>query len=202
VNDQSLRAELARFACSRITPAAPTRKGAARSSYTAGVSKRIYEAVLATLGAAVLLAACGSSGPTQAEYDRKANPICTLYNVRVNAVSTAISKTKDRSTIEADLAKEISLLSQEDQKLVALARPTSEKSAFARLYAQQQGETNDLRTLLLAVEQRDVGKIDSSLSAADGSLITLDDEFKAAGLGACIQASGTTGSSTSTGGSS
>jgi outer membrane murein-binding lipoprotein Lpp len=81
---------------------------------------------LAAVLATALVAGCGSSGPSKADFAKKADALCTQTN-KANPPGAAPKTPKEAS---AQQAKEIQVRTDLDKKLRALDVPSSEKTDF------------------------------------------------------------------------
>ena len=82
---------------------------------------------LVALGAVAVLAGCGSSGPSKAEFAKKADALCAATN-RAHPPKPNPKNVKAAAAIQAE---EISIRTQLDKQLKALKAPGSEKSEIA-----------------------------------------------------------------------
>ena len=82
---------------------------------------------LAALGSIAVLAGCGSSGPSKADFAKKADAICAATN-RAHPPQPNPKNAKQAAAIQAE---EISIRTDLARKLNALKVPGSEKSEFA-----------------------------------------------------------------------
>ena len=92
---------------------------------------------LAALGAIAVLAGCGSSGPSKAEFAKKADALCVATN-RAHP---------PRPETAQNITNEIAVRTQLDRKLKALKVPDSEKALFASYNADTQRIIAALRTI-------------------------------------------------------
>ena len=79
------------------------------------------------LTAVAVLGGCGSSGPSKADFVKKADAICTATN-RVHPPKPNPKNAKEAAALQAD---EISIRTELERKLKALKVPDSAKSDFA-----------------------------------------------------------------------
>jgi len=82
---------------------------------------------VAALGAIVALVGCGSSGPSKADFAKKADAIC----VATNRAHPPKPNPKSPKAAAALQSEEISIRTQLDRQLKTLKVPDSEKSEFA-----------------------------------------------------------------------
>jgi predicted small lipoprotein YifL len=92
---------------------------------------------LAALAAAAALAGCGSSGPSKADFAKKADALCVATN-KANPPKPETAR---------NITNEIAIRTQLDQKLKALKVPDSEKGLFASYNADTERIIAELRTI-------------------------------------------------------
>lgn len=135
------------------------------------------------LALALVLAGCGASGPTRAQFDKKANQVCGGYNLQEKALGPVNSK--DTKALAAYLDQVGALGQAESNALMRLRTPKRDRRDFERALLAEQGEITQAQQLAATLNVGDYTMAQKQLRALQAQNGSVNQRFDILGLTAC-----------------
>jgi hypothetical protein len=143
---------------------------------------RIAILTLATVAAAALLTACGSSRLSRSEYQKQANAICTDYDAKVRKLAKPATVTEIETYARRVLVPYRDALA----RLEALKPPKDDEVIVKQWLATDRQIAKDVEAIAAAAQARQIPAVQTATQRAATHNAASDRLAKELGLTACV----------------
>jgi hypothetical protein len=149
--------------------------------------RTVARSTFTIVGVGLIVAACGVSNPSTADFSNQANSICQSYSSKFRSFTAklALPKNESKKQLESELSNLLALVQQGSSQLEALARPSSDSGALGKAFRAQKAQIEDLQRLLAGIRDNDPTKAQSAEAVLAASEAPLNQQFNVLGMTDC-----------------